>query len=97
MALLSLSFTWFIWQTFHLMMYVLFFAGLIVAEVFVQMRWRLSLPCPHCGFDPVLYIKNPELAADRVKNFVDEHKKRPESWLKPDPLRHLKPRSNRLL
>lgn len=51
---------------------------LVLAEALISIRWRLSLTCPHCGFDALLYLKSPKRAADRVL------KKREE--LKADPL-----------
>lgn len=46
-------------------------------EIIAQLRWRLSLPCSKCGFDPLLYIKSPEKAARRVKAHLEERKNDP--------------------
>ncbi|MCB9026839.1 MAG: hypothetical protein H6625_11010 [Bdellovibrionaceae bacterium] len=63
-----------IWQTFEPVVLVFFVIYLAIAEVFIQIRWRLSVVCPHCSFDPVIYIKNPELACQKVKNRLDLRK-----------------------
>ena len=44
----------------------------MISEIFIQLRWRLTVACPRCGFDPVLYVKDPEKAARRVRQFYDE-------------------------
>lgn len=63
---------------------VVFFAiALALSELFVIFRWRLSIPCPHCGFDPVLYKKAPEQAAARVKRFLDLRREDPLAGLSP--------------
>lgn len=49
-----------------------FFIYLVLAEIFVLIRWRMHLVCPHCGFDPALYMKNNELAAVKVKGFLEK-------------------------
>lgn len=45
---------------------VIFVVFLVAAELFTQIRWRLSTTCPHCGFDPVLYLRDHRLARDKV-------------------------------
>lgn len=63
---------------------VLFFVfGLMVAEFFIQLRWRMGVLCPHCGFDPVLYKKSPEKAAERVRRHLERRKNDPRSLLRP--------------
>ncbi|MEM7646380.1 MAG: hypothetical protein AAF203_05680 [Pseudomonadota bacterium] len=54
-------------------------------QVFLRMRYRESVKCPHCGFDPILYKQNPKMAADRVNSFVENRKDNPEFMLKPKP------------
>lgn len=54
---------------------VLFFIGaLIFIEIYMQMRWRLSIICKTCGFDPALYIKSPALASAKVTEQLDRRK-----------------------
>lgn len=58
--------------------YILFVA---IGEVFVQVRWRLSIVCPHCGFDPVLYLKQPEKAAEKVTRKLEARRNDPNKLL----------------
>lgn len=60
---------------------LLFAVFVIGAEVFVQMRWRMNLQCPHCGFDPVLYGRSPEEAAAKVKTRLEARKNDPRALL----------------
>lgn len=70
-----------LFQEFDPRVFLFFVAFLAVAEIFVQMRWRTSIVCRHCGFDPILYVKKPELAAQKVKIRLDERKNDPASLL----------------
>lgn len=70
---------------------------LTIAEFFVRLRWRHSTICNNCGFDPVIYVKNPELAAQKVKYFLDDRKDNPDFLLKPTinlPIRKLPAANN---
>jgi hypothetical protein len=82
--------TFTLYGDFHPLALVLLLACLTAADLATQLRWRLSLRCPHCGFDPVTYLKDAQRAAEQVKSFVAEKRSEPQSWLKPDPLRHLR-------
>lgn len=53
----------------------IFGMNLIVAEMILQIRWRMSVICQKCGFDPVLYVKDQNLACNKVKQKLDERKK----------------------
>lgn len=75
-----------IWEDFNPKAGVFFVFFLIMSEIFVQTRWRLSVICQSCGFDPVLYLKNRELSAQKVKAFIEERNAKPENILK-SPLR----------
>jgi hypothetical protein len=57
----------FFWQelNFRLIPFSITVLGLM--EIVVQLRWRMSLPCQKCGFDPLIYLKSPEKAAERVR------------------------------
>ena len=72
-----------IWQGFDPRVMLIFVVFLAMAETFVHLRWRLAIVCPHCGFDPVLYAKEPEKAAQKVKLHLDKRKLDPASLLKP--------------
>ena len=78
------------WQTFNARVMVLFVFCLMIAEAFVQIRWRLSIVCPHCGFDPVIYTKDPEKACHKVKKRLDFRKESGDYLLSSnDPFRNL--------
>lgn len=78
-----------IFQEFHPSVLGIAAFNAIVAEVFIQIRWRLSIPCPHCGFDPVLYLKNPDKASEKVKWTIETKKKSASFWLADHPLHRL--------
>ncbi len=91
LAFLASVVTMFIlWQEFNAIVMVIFVMYLMFAEIFVQIRWRLSVVCPHCDFDPVLYTKNAEKACLKVKVKLD-HKKETGSYLlsASDPFKNL--------
>jgi hypothetical protein len=81
----SLLLSFIIWQAYDPRAVVFFALGLGVAELFVLIRWRVTIACPKCGFDPVLYKKNPQAAADRVKRFMDWRRQDPAAVLNPPP------------
>jgi len=41
----------------------------------------VNIVCNHCGFDPVLYVRNPEKAAEKVNRKLQERKNNPASVL----------------
>jgi hypothetical protein len=73
----------FLFQEFDPRVFLLFVLFLAISEVFVQIRWRMSMVCKHCGFDPVLYLKSHELAAEKVKKHLESRKNDPATLLKP--------------
>lgn len=79
--LLSLIF----WQKLDPRLVVFIALGLGAAEIFVVIRWRLSIACPHCGFDPVLYRKKAELAVQRVKEHYARRLEDPAVIFSPPP------------
>lgn len=54
-----------------------------MGEVFMQMRWRASMICRNCGFDPVVYIRNPEAAGLKIKAFLEKRADSPAHLLRP--------------
>lgn len=56
-----------VWANFEPKFLVFFAIFVAIAEVFVHIRWRMAMPCPHCGFDPVLYKTDRAKAAQVVK------------------------------
>lgn len=63
-----------LWQEYDPRVMIVVVICLAVAEIFVKIRWRLSVVCRQCGFDPILYVKEPELAAKKVKEQLDVRK-----------------------
>lgn len=70
-----------IWQQYDPRVMIVFVVCLAISEVFVKIRWRLSVVCRQCGFDPVLYVKQPELALEKVKAQLDLRKQDPKYLL----------------
>lgn len=54
---------------------------LALAEGFIQTRWRLSVICSQCGFDPVLYVKSAPAAAEKVRLHLEKRKTDPRYLL----------------
>lgn len=71
-----------LWQSMDPRGLVIFVLGLSVSEIFIVLRWRLTLPCPYCAFDPILYKKSPQLAAQKVRAFYEDSKETPAFYLK---------------
>lgn len=70
-----------LWQQFDPRVVIVFIVCLAISEVFVQIRWRLSVACRQCGFDPVLYVRDQEGAAAKVKAHLDRRKEQPQYLL----------------
>ena len=70
-----------IWREFDPRSIFIFVVFLALAEVFVQVRWRMSLSCKKCGFDPVVYKKNAEVAVEKVKDHLQRRKHDPRFLL----------------
>lgn len=68
-----------IWGQFDPRVVFIWVFFLAIAETFLQLRWRLTMACRHCGFDPVVYVKDPQLAAAKVKIHLDRRKEDPVS------------------
>ena len=68
---------------------MIFGAFLIGSDIFIYLRWRLTIVCRMCGFDPVVYKQSPEKAKQRVKEFFTEQVENPEFWLTKSPLLHI--------
>ena len=60
----------------------LFFLFLIIVELAVKVRYRISLRCKECGFDPLVYKKSSALAVDRVKECLASRASDPKNLLK---------------
>lgn len=70
-ALCSLLIMYVVWGGAEPKAVIVFAIALMFAEVFVHLRWRMTMPCPHCHFDPVLYKRDPEMASKHVKAHLD--------------------------
>ena len=70
-----------IWREFDPRAIIAFVICLAISETFVQIRWRLAVVCRTCGFDPILYVKNPEAAASKVRMQLDLRKEHPKYLL----------------
>lgn len=68
-------------QSIDFRVFVIFIANLFVIEMAIQIRWRMSLICHECGFDPIIYKRNPELACQMVKLKTDVRKLNPVKTL----------------
>lgn len=65
---------------------IIFFPVIIFfMQFFIRMRWRESLKCTHCGFDPVKYKKNPSESARAVKEFLQMRNDDPRYLLRSVP------------
>ncbi len=76
---------WLFKKAFDIRITLIAVVFLILGETFARLRWRTSVVCKSCGFDPAIYKKSPALAAERVKAFMEMRKNTPEYWLKPPP------------
>lgn len=83
LVILSLILTYAIYQSLDIR--GLLFVGLLlmVGEVFSQMKWRASMICRNCGFDPVVYVRSPEQAGLKIKAFLERRSESPEHLLRP--------------
>jgi hypothetical protein len=66
--------TFLTWQALDPRGVVYFAFAIAVSEIFIYIRWRMGVRCPHCGFDPVLYKADRERAAEQVKQRLAELK-----------------------
>jgi hypothetical protein len=77
----SLTVMLLIFHTFDPRFILYFIVFLLVAEIFIRIRWRISVVCKYCGFDPVLYLKDTQRAVERVKNKLSQRQQSPEFFL----------------
>lgn len=83
LVILSLLLTVGIYQSLDIRGMYIVSALLLVSEVFSQLRWRASMICRNCGFDPVLYMRSPEQAGLKIKAFLEVRSQSVEFLLKP--------------
>lgn len=70
-----------IWSEFDPRGVLIFAALLGLGEITLHWRWRLGISCPHCGFDLLLYKRNPEQASQRVRQFFERRSVMPDFLL----------------
>jgi hypothetical protein len=71
-GLCSLVFTLATWNWFELKGLVSFIPFWAAFEIFYRTRMRAIMACPHCGFDPYLYLADIQLA----RREIEDHWKR---------------------
>ncbi len=81
-SILSLLLMFILFQDLHPAFFFIFFALVFVMELFISFRRRVSIQCQVCGFDPVLYKKDPELAEEKIKTVLGEKKESLDYLLK---------------
>ena len=59
---------------------------ILAGEIFIYLRWRNSVVCRMCGFDPVIYKRSPARASELVRQFFDEQASNPAFWMSKSPL-----------
>lgn len=82
-VLLSYVMTYIIWQQPDIRGLIILGTFLMIGESTTQLRRRQSLVCKNCGFDPAIYVKSPELAAAKIKEFIRTRSEKPEFLLRP--------------
>lgn len=80
-ALGATIFMYLIFREFDPRVLLMFVVFLAISEVFVQLRWRIAMTCKHCGFDPVLYLKDVDAAVAKVQKRLEERKNDPSAML----------------
>ena len=92
-ALVAVAMGFIVWNQFDPKTLIIFAGILIMSEIFIKIKWRFSMVCPHCSFDPILYLKDHKKAADRVKIHLDGYKEKnienPMSVAKKNPFKNL--------
>ncbi len=89
-AFCSLLIMYVVWGDVEPKTVIIFAIAVMISEVFVHLRWRLTLACPHCHFDPALYQRNRAQASENVKTRLDALRKSGGHLLKTNnPFQHL--------
>jgi hypothetical protein len=70
-----------IWRELSPKGILLFALIIVVGEFTLHWRWRLGLRCGTCGFDPLLYKRNPKMAAAEVRKFYERRRNQPDFLL----------------
>ncbi len=86
----------FFWQEIDFKLIPFSVSVLGLMEVSIQIRWRMSLPCKKCGFDPLTYIKSPSKAAEQVRMRFEKRLEDPKVFDKRLPMMSSHKRGYRL-
>ena len=81
-TLLSVAVTTLIRGTVDQYFLFLLFPQLMIGEMIVRMRYRGSLVCQSCGFDPVTYRRDYKKARSMVKETLEARRNDPSQMLK---------------
>lgn len=73
------------WQQFNFKFIPIFALLIVFTEFLIQIKQRLLLTCPHCGFDPVLYKRSPGQCAEKVKLHLQKRQNDPSTLLSKKP------------
>ena len=68
-GLTSVVFSMVTWPVFGIKGLVSFIPLWAMFEVFYRTRFRAQVSCPHCGFDPFLYLSNIKQARVEIENY----------------------------
>jgi hypothetical protein len=80
-AITSIVLMLLMWQEYDPRALIIFVLCVAASVVFIELRWRLSVICRTCGFDPIIYKKQPDLAAQRVKEMLELRRQDPKYLL----------------
>lgn len=83
LVVLSYVLSFLIWGGSDVRGLVILALMLVVSEGFAQLRWRQSMICLNCGFDPIVYLRDPQMAAKKIQDFMKYRSEKPEYLLKP--------------
>lgn len=62
--------------------FYIFFSLVVLVELGMKMRYRISLLCKECGFDPLIYKRSPERAVVMVQKKLEQRLSNPENLLR---------------
>jgi hypothetical protein len=85
-AAAAVCLSYLIWQKADPRLLVFFVLISGFTETFIYLRWRSSIVCGSCGFDPVIYKSSPEKAKAAVQKFYLEKIADPRFLLSRSPL-----------
>ena len=92
LVILSIIFTFAFYQNLDSRGLYFVVALLLIGESFSQFKWRASMICSNCGFDPVVYVRSPEQAGLKIKAFLEKRNDSPEHLLRSPVILPLKKR-----